>query len=189
MDNNGTARISEYGLETLLREESSSKSIPANVRWMAPEILGTDDRCVPSGDHGKAADIYSFAMVIFEVCLPRVPLGMFLDISHPSPQVLTGTAPFPVESDEEVVGMVAAGLRPGRPSDDLPQGSADELWELITVCWGAEPYERPTALEVLRALGEAKHREDAEDSDEETAVREWGSVTDDREPCTFSSRF
>ena len=67
MDGDGIACISEYGLETVLREEASSRSIPTNVRWIAPEILGTKDRRVPSGDDGKAADVYSFAMIMFEV--------------------------------------------------------------------------------------------------------------------------
>ena len=41
---------------------------------MAPEVLSTTDRYIPSGDGGKAADIYSFAMVMFEVCLSRIYL-------------------------------------------------------------------------------------------------------------------
>ena len=70
MDGDGIACISEYGLETVLRDEASSRSIPANVRWMAPEVLGTENRRIPSGDNGKATDIYSFAMIIFEVRIP-----------------------------------------------------------------------------------------------------------------------
>ena len=72
MDGDGIACISEYGLETVLREEASSKSIPTNVRWIAPEALDTEDRRVPSGDDGKAADIYSFAMIMFEVSIPSI---------------------------------------------------------------------------------------------------------------------
>jgi len=75
--------------------------------------------------------------------------------------------------------MVVAGLRPVRPSGDPSRELADELWEQIVACWNNEPNKRPSALEVLRTLGEAKHREDADDSDEETAVRESDSVTDD----------
>ena len=70
MDSGGVACISEYGLEVVLRDEGSSRSIPGNVRWMAPEILGPKGRRIPSKDSGKAADVYSFAIVMFEVCLP-----------------------------------------------------------------------------------------------------------------------
>ena len=69
MDDDEAACISEYGLEAVLRDETPSKSIPTNVRWMAPEVLGAEGRRVPSGDAGKAADIYSLAMVMFEVSL------------------------------------------------------------------------------------------------------------------------
>ena len=67
MDGDGIARISEYGLEIVLSDE---KSIPTNVRWMAPEVLESNSGRAPFGDDGKSADIYSFAMVTFEVRLP-----------------------------------------------------------------------------------------------------------------------
>jgi len=61
---------------------------------MAPEVLGTVNRRVPSGDGGKAADIYSFGMVMFEVRLSRLypRSGMYLtpnpdlDWFHPIPK-------------------------------------------------------------------------------------------------------
>ena len=68
MDSDGYACISEYGLGAVLRDEGRIESIPANVRWMAPEVLGIENRRVSSGDGGKAADVYSLAMVMFEVC-------------------------------------------------------------------------------------------------------------------------
>jgi len=178
VDDDGTARISEYGLEVVLRDEASSESTPTNTWWMAPEIRSASDRRVLSGGGGGAADIYSFAMVMFEVRPPRVLLNVYLDIS-PLTQVLTGTTPFPDESDEGVVDMVNAELRPKRPSGDPSQELADELWEQIVACWNNKPDERPSAFEVLRALGEAKSREDAHDSDEETLVRDCDSVMDD----------
>lgn len=72
VDSNEVACISEYGLEIVLRDEAPSKAIPANFRWMAPEVLNTKSRRIPSGDDGKAADIYSLAMVMFEVGTPSV---------------------------------------------------------------------------------------------------------------------
>ena len=69
MDADGVASISEYGLEGVLRDEPFPKSIPTNVRWMAPEVLPTEnkDKRVTSVADGKRADVYSFAMVMFEV--------------------------------------------------------------------------------------------------------------------------
>ena len=69
VDSSGVACISEYGLEVVLRDEASSKSIPTNVQWVSPEVLGTRDGGILMGDGGKAADVYSFAMIMFEVRL------------------------------------------------------------------------------------------------------------------------
>ena len=84
VDTEGVACISEYGLELVLRDEASSKPIPTNVRCTAPEVLGSKSRRVPSGDEGKAADVYSFAMVMFEVC-PACTLTLKLYLNIPSP--------------------------------------------------------------------------------------------------------
>ena len=70
VDSDGVAYISEYGLEIVLHDEVPSKPIPTNVRWTAPEVLSMEGRHIPFGDDGKAADIYSLAMVMFEVSIP-----------------------------------------------------------------------------------------------------------------------
>ena len=67
MDGNEVACVSWYGLEVALRDEASSKPISTNIRWMTPELLGVKPRRVPSGDSGKAANIYSLGMAMFEV--------------------------------------------------------------------------------------------------------------------------
>ena len=74
VDDDGTARISEYGLGLLLREECSSKWVSGNAGWIAPEVVAIDDekKQVVPADGGKRADVYSFAMVMFEVGLPRL---------------------------------------------------------------------------------------------------------------------
>jgi serine/threonine protein kinase len=67
MDRNGVACVSEYGLELILREEAPSESFPTNVRWTAPEVISNVNKNKRVED-GKRADIYSFGMVMFEVC-------------------------------------------------------------------------------------------------------------------------
>jgi len=85
--------------------------------------------------------------------------------------------------------MIAAGLRPERPSNGPSQGMINELWEQIMACWNQDPNKRPTASEVLGALREVKQREPAvsmEDSYDEMMMREWDWVTDIFEECMFS---
>ena len=70
VDNNGVARISEYGLQIALRRSPYSRPILVNARWMAPEVLSEVNRRVSPLGGGVAADVYSFAIVAFEASLP-----------------------------------------------------------------------------------------------------------------------
>ena len=81
VDNDGTACISEYGLGIVLRDAAPLMSSPTNIRWMAPEVLSTMSGQVPPKDGGKAADVYSFAIVMFEVsCFPHFHPNVYLNI-------------------------------------------------------------------------------------------------------------
>ncbi|KAF9643599.1 kinase-like protein [Thelephora ganbajun] len=147
VDSDGVACISEYGLERVLRDEVSSESIPTNVRWMAPEVLSTENKNkrVASVDDGNIADVYSFAMVMFEI--------------------LTGAIPFASASDEEIVGRVTMRLRPEWPSDNPSQGLVDALRDQVEACWSHDPEQRPTALMVLQSL-QALSRKRSQESQE-----------------------
>ena len=75
-----------------------------------------------------------------------------ISTSHSRIQISTGTAPFPHESDQEVVDKVVKGLRPEWSSISPPQGLADALWYHIRTCWSQEPGGRPTASKMLEKL-------------------------------------
>ena len=71
MDADGNARISGYGLVGVLSGGVYRKKILSGVRWMAPEnILNTREKKKVTVRDGKRVDIYSLAMVMFEVRLP-----------------------------------------------------------------------------------------------------------------------
>ena len=67
VDATGCARITEVGLAMVKHNRVSTRGIFADdcddVRWVAPEILASNDRGVCS----KESDIFSIAMVITEV--------------------------------------------------------------------------------------------------------------------------
>jgi len=165
--------------------------MPTNVRWTAPEVLKykKEDKSVTSVDDGKRADVYSFAVLMFEVGLPYCYSKVWVYI--PSPrlprQVLSGTSPFPKDSDEEVVDKVTTGMRPEWAPEYASRGLEDPLWELIEVCWIHDPEERPTALTVLQtlqAIGEERPQESQEPPahiDEDT----WHYVEVTPESSTF----
>ena len=101
---------------------------------------------------------------------------------------MTGITPFPNECDKEVVDKVIAGTRPERPSNDLSHGMSDKSWDQIAACWDGEPNKRPTALEILLALGGLEHREPpvlVENSDDEVMMTGWDLVEGDPEESTL----
>jgi len=126
-----------------------------------------EDKRVTSVDDGKRADVYSFAVVMFEVGLPSLCFQVRPVTRPPRShhQVLSGVSPFPKDSDEEVVGKVTTGMRPEWTPEYGSQGLGDALWEQIKAFWSHDPEERPTALMVLQALqalGEERPQESQE---------------------------
>ena len=66
VDTTGRARITDCGLAVVTRNLDSVRSAPDehehSTRWTAPEILANQ------GTSSKEADVFSFAMVMIEVC-------------------------------------------------------------------------------------------------------------------------
>ena len=188
MDSNGSACISEYGLKIVLRDEGCTKLIPINVRWVAPEVLDADNRCVPSGDDGKVDDNHSLATVIFEVRLSCIH-PIIESASHYRTQFLTGITPLSHESGDEIVDRAATGFGSGWSLVNPPQGLGDALW----ACPDQQLEERPTpskVLEILLALGEAYpyHHEpiaSVDDPDDKAMISEWEYVEADLEEGTL----
>ena len=174
MDNSGIACITGYGLELALRDEPPSQLIPTHVRWMAPEVLSTESKPITSLDGCKRADVYSFAMVMFEVSQPKyshTSISPFL-------KVLSGMVPFPSDSAEGVAKRVAIGDRPEWPSNNPSQALVGALWDQVKSCWSQEPTERPTALDVQQALMEVHAQKPA-------LMREWERIDSAIEDRTF----
>ena len=66
MDAAGRARITDFGLARVTQNLDSLRSASGDqghtARWTAPEILTEE------GEYSKEADVFSFAMVMIEVC-------------------------------------------------------------------------------------------------------------------------
>ena len=123
----GTVRckVSDLGLARELDDGYYLKntSWPKPVRWMAPEALADNAK------FSSRSDVYSFAMLLVE---------------------LTDGAKFPfssIHSNQEVAVAVRRGERPGRPA----QCSA-ALFQLMSDCWAADPYQRASMSEVVGRL-------------------------------------
>lgn len=103
---------------------------------MSPELLGPEDFGLEEGCLTKASDIYALGMVIYEV--------------------FSGLVPFYPSRAPRIYQRVLAGERPGRPQGTQGERFTDDIWEMVTRCWGQEPSSRPGLDYVLRSLQDVK---------------------------------
>ncbi|EOA16121.1 hypothetical protein CARUB_v10004253mg [Capsella rubella] len=130
------AKISGFGLSSVKAQSSRSSSRPGTpdpVIWYAPEVLAEMEQdlngTTPKSKLTHKADVYSFAMVCFEL--------------------ITGKVPF---EDSHLQGeQMAINIRMGeRPLFPFP--SPKYLVSLIKRCWHSEPSQRPNFSSICRIL-------------------------------------
>ncbi|POG70327.1 uncharacterized protein OCT59_020095 [Rhizophagus irregularis] len=121
-------------------QQSKEEGIYGVLPYMAPEVLR-------GHQYTKAADIYSFGIIMNELLSEEIPYG---DISH----------------DEFLAVKICKGQRP-KIFEDVPKLLAD----LIIRCWDAEIENRPTAKELYQILkkwmDETCDSDDSDDSDDD----------------------
>ena len=142
MDDAGHARLTDFGLSTVVPDAGSAGSIKDGhaVRWSAPEVL---DKERPVS---KESDIFSFAMVVIEVCACSLVLLGCVTYRY---QAFTGEAPFHgIPPTTTAVGILG-GNRPTRPGHP---DFTDSLWNMVKRCWNQDPQRRPEIAEVVHWL-------------------------------------
>lgn len=130
----GTVKLTDFGVAVEVGHTVGPGTAPAKseltaetgtLRWMAPEVARHEP-------YRKSADVFSFAMLCFELITHEVPFADRLP----------------------VMATFATSIQGLRPS--LPGGTPAALAELVTRCWNATAAERPTFDQVregLQALG------------------------------------
>ncbi|KAF7359797.1 hypothetical protein MVEN_00704900 [Mycena venus] len=140
VDDNGHARLADFGLAGFVDAENTGKSSTrgGTTRWMAPELLAP-----PPGQPFKrtrASDIWAFGCVCCEVWTE-------------------GTAPFPhIPTDPAI--LIAFSKHPAPrempyltiPVDKGGNRMPDFLWEVTQSCWEEQASARPTAEETAERL-------------------------------------
>lgn len=121
-------KISDFGLAKV-RQETSRQTMEDNkpriigagtLQWKAPELL-------KFGKPSKAADIYSLAIVFWELA--------------------TGCIPYEELDDETISQGVKTGERLEIP-DDVPASFAS----IISSAWSQDPSKRPTAQDLIQLI-------------------------------------
>jgi len=129
LDSQYRAKVSDFGLARI-KEETRTTTANAQTNqkvgtlaWMAPELF------VPKPKYSKAADIYSYGMILWELAARKSP--------HAScnPNLL---AMFILQGHRE----------------DIPQNTPDNYAKLIKWCWKAEPKERPSIEQAVEHLAQ-----------------------------------
>ena len=119
-------KIGDFGL-SILYEKKNFKNLAERVgtcHWMAPEVIN-------SQKYTTKADVYSFGIIIWEVC--------------------TREKPYDCLSKENILFRVS--VRKERPSlkrinNDTPK----KLVELMQKCWEHDPNKRPSFKEIIQFI-------------------------------------
>ncbi|OCH88060.1 kinase-like protein [Obba rivulosa] len=132
------ACLCDFGLATLsyagkpnMSPQDSDGSGP--LRWEAPERIDPKRIGVEKPMLSFQSDVYSFAMVTWEVFTGRIP---FHDI----------------RSDIQVVSSIMRGVRPHRPRQATWFGLVDEVWDIMEDSWHDDPDKRPQSHRILARL-------------------------------------
>jgi serine/threonine protein kinase len=122
------AKITDFGASQDVYVPSPVRSVGTGY-WRAPEIFRAmrDNR---QFEYTAKADVYSFAMVCYEI--------------------LSGIVPFKDHAWSEYDFLIKNSAVPERPS--LPGNQNDPLNKLIRTCWDDVPERRPTFRDILSKL-------------------------------------
>lgn len=118
MNRNGHPKVSDFGYAKV-KAESRMHTKAGSLQWMAPEVF--------EGSYTLAADVYSLAVVFWEV--------------------LTAEIPWSSSSEANMILSVLRGERPLLLNDVDAQ-----LSTLIEAMWSGDPNQRPSMKDVVGVL-------------------------------------
>lgn len=157
IDRTGHARLTDFGLLTIMSDPSSQLSSNSNIhaggtpRWMSPELIDSQRfgsaNCLPT----ISSDCYALGMVVYEV--------------------IGGREPFHEIGKITALARVLEGGRPPRDAD-----FADILWEMLQRCWVAQASNRPDVEEVLQCLESVWRSSKSPSSVDETTTTDKDEV-------------
>lgn len=123
MDDNLCPKIRGFNLLIKSDDKAKEKQVKGTPEYMAPEILMRE----PST---KAMDVYSFAMVVYEIITLKKP---FDDMKNPN-----------------IIQVLQRVTQGNMPSFD--DSTPESYRNLIQNCWAEKPEDRPTFDQIVRSL-------------------------------------
>ncbi|POG77962.1 kinase-like domain-containing protein [Rhizophagus irregularis DAOM 181602=DAOM 197198] len=141
--------ISDLGMCKPVLDDNEQKGIYGVIPYMAPEVLR-------GYQYTKAADIYSFGIIMNELMSGEIPYN---DIPH----------------DHFLVVKICKGFRP-KISKDTPKLIVD----LIIKCWDAKAENRPTAKELRQIFIKYDTEKENENSEISYQIKECEKIKENK---------
>ena len=120
-----TAKLCDFGTARALDHTTAQTKPTGTYRWLAPEVQDS-----PCALINKKCDVYSYAMVLYELVSLQLPFEGFQEI--------------------KALMKAMKGERPNLPESDSE--CEPFLHRLITASWDADPGARPTFQDINFAL-------------------------------------
>mmetsp|Transcript_43270 Transcript_43270/g.128182 ORF Transcript_43270/g.128182 Transcript_43270/m.128182 type:complete len:339 (+) Transcript_43270:81-1097(+) len=130
------AKVADFGQARLSSAATRMTVGVGTTRWMAPEVFDEDDDS--AGQYCDSADVYSFAMLMYETLAGKIPY----------------VETFPDNLDPRIGLHISMGMRPETASL-TDKGIPQVVLEYMQRSWDPEPKERPTFRELAEKLLEA----------------------------------
>lgn len=121
LDEHEVVKIADFGVARIIETTGHMTAETGTYRWMAPEVI-------EHKPYTEMADVFSFAIVLWELLTCRVPYNEMTPL-------------------QAAVGVVQKGLRPGIPSNAPPA-----LGLLMEACWEQEAALRPSFRDLTPRL-------------------------------------
>uniref|UniRef100_A0A7S2PV19 Protein kinase domain-containing protein n=1 Tax=Zooxanthella nutricula TaxID=1333877 RepID=A0A7S2PV19_9DINO len=120
-------KVSDFGLARMKDADPGSEwdkmtKEAGTCHWMAPEV--------PTGRYTEKVDIFSYAMVLFEIMCREIP--------------------FEEVEGKDAVRLVVSGERPDMEA--VPPDRPQKLEDLMVACWAQRPQDRPSFAEISDVL-------------------------------------
>ncbi|XP_046402298.1 uncharacterized protein LOC124168207 [Ischnura elegans] len=129
-----TVKIGDYGtsIDNFKEDYYCADDVALPIRWCAPETLHCTDTTIETKEVTTAANIWSFGVILWELCE-------------------FGRLPYSELNDEEVIIKVLSekSLHLGPPSRPCLQ--ANNLYHLMRMCWSSN-HKRPGVAQVVAVL-------------------------------------
>jgi serine/threonine protein kinase len=180
----GSSKLKEATNSTMFTTKETGTTL-----WRAPEVFEGN-----TGKYTKAADVYSYAMVIFEVLTGKTPWWRAPEVFEGNTgkytkaadvysyamvffEVLTGQTPwFDAQgiATLQMSDLLPSILRGERPT--LPPYCPADLSALITECWATKPAHRPQFHEICQRLLQCKARILSDSSPHSSPSNDGGDI-------------